>query len=261
MVRLEVGDVSIWSEEDANRVASSGLSEIDEKKVIVRKKFFGKRNPETIVYIGWALGLTFGVGLMLALTAAKGWLDFGLFMCCLSVYHMWEWTYVAFFHPRELTGDSFLINHSTEWVCAWAFCVIEYFAERLMFPSLKNNLFVVIPAFAVVVGGQAIRTVSMYTAGSNFAHEIEESARQDHELVTTGIYAFSRHPSYFGWFWWTIAMQALLCNPISIAAFAFVAWKFFEDRIPYEETYLIEMFGDKYRDYKKRVPTRIPFIN
>lgn len=226
-----------------------------------RISFFGRKDPETIVYIGWALGLVFGVGLMLAILAPGMCLDFGLFLCCLSFYHMWEWSFVNFFHPNEMSGDSFLINHSTEWVCAWAFCIVEYFVERFFFPGMKNHFFIVIPAFAVVVVGQFFRTLSMYTAGSNFAHEIEESSRDDHVLVTEGIYSFSRHPSYFGWFWWTIFMQVLLSNPISTVAFAFVAWKFFEDRIPYEETYLIDMFGEKYIDYKKRVPTRIPFIN
>lgn len=225
-----------------------------------RKSFFGRTDPETLVYIGWALGAAFGIGLGITLLAPGGWLDFGLFLCFLSIYHMWEWSFVAFFHPEELSGDSFLINHSPEWVCAWAFCVLEYFVERHFFPGMKNHLFIVIPAALVVAGGQAIRTISMYTAGSNFSHIVEESARDDHVLVTDGIYAISRHPSYFGWFWWTIFMQVLLGNPITTVAFAAVAWMFFNDRIPDEETYLIEMFGDKYLDYKKRVPTRIPFI-
>lgn len=45
---------------------------------------------------------------------------------------------------------------------------IEYFLERLLFPDLKGNMTIVIPAFIIVLIGQAIRTVAMATAGQNF---------------------------------------------------------------------------------------------
>jgi protein-S-isoprenylcysteine O-methyltransferase len=91
-----------------------------------------------------------------------------------------------------------------------------------------------------------------------------------------------RHPSYFGWFWWSIGMAFLLGNPITIAAFACASWQFFADRIPYdqypkhlnitvlaltnvsfdrfEEEALIKMFGQSYIEYRKRTPTGIPLI-
>lgn len=32
--------------------------------------------------------------------------------------------------------------------------------------------------------------------------------REDsHQLVTRGVYRFLRHPSYFGWFWWSLGTQ------------------------------------------------------
>lgn len=73
----------------------------------------------------------------------------------------------------------------------------------------------------------------MATAGSNFNHLIEDDKRDDHKLVTVGIYSIFRHPSYMGWFWWCIFIQVMLCNPISTVAFTFVAWKFFSDRIEF----------------------------
>lgn len=79
-------------------------------------------------------------------------------------------------------------------------------------------------------------------------------------MVTSGVYAYFRHPSYFGWSVWALGTQLVLCNPISFIAYAVAAYLFFKDRIPYEEFKLTEFFGQEYRDYAKRVPIRIPFV-
>ncbi len=42
--------------------------------------------------------------------------------------------------------------------------------------------------------------------------------------------------------------------------FAVASWKFFSDRIQYEEATLVEFFGDQYRTYKAKTPTGIPMI-
>ena len=52
----------------------------------------------------------------------------------------------------------------------------------------------------------------------------------------------------------------MVCNPVGIVLFYAAAYKFFADRIPLEERLLIKFFGKEYEDYKKNVPTRIPFI-
>lgn len=52
----------------------------------------------------------------------------------------------------------------------------------------------------------------------------------------------------------------MLLNPFCAVAYAAVAWKFFDDRIRTEEVPLERFFGQEYRDYRARVPTRIPFI-
>lgn len=107
---------------------------------------------------------------------------------------------------------------------------------------------------------QVVRSLAMFQCGENFSHQIAVKKTKDHQLVTAGIYQYLRHPSYFGWFYWSIGTQIILCNPICTLAYAFVSWKFFKERISFEELTLVEFFGDSYREYKRRSHIGIPFI-
>ncbi len=71
---------------------------------------------------------------------------------------------------------------------------------------------------------------------------------------------YLRHPSYFGWFWWSIGTQVLLCNPVCSVGFACAAWYFFNERIPYEEWRLLEFFPGQYEAYMRRSHIGIPFL-
>lgn len=42
---------------------------------------------------------------------------------------------------------------------------------------------------------------------STRSNSLAYSKRPGHELVTSGIYSWSRHPSYAGFFWWAVGTQ------------------------------------------------------
>lgn len=75
------------------------------------------------------------------------------------------------------------------------------------------------------------------------------------------VYSYLRHPSYFGWFYWSVGTQLILCNPLCIIAYAIVSWKFFDGRIPFEENTLVKFYGNEYREYARKTPIGIPFIS
>lgn len=74
------------------------------------------------------------------------------------------------------------------------------------------------------------------------------------------LHSYLRHPSYFGWFYWSVGTQLLLCNPLCTAAYAYAAWTFFAGRIPYEEGLLVDFYGAEYVQYAQGTVIGIPGI-
>ena len=109
--------------------------------------------------------------------------------------------------------------------------------------------------------GQYFRIAALFTGKQNFTHKIATRNKKTHILVKEGIYKICRHPSYFGFFVWSVGIEIMCVNPICTIAFAFILFKFFKDRIEIEEEYLIRFFGFEYIVYRREVGTIIPFTN
>ena len=98
-------------------------------------------------------------------------------------------------------------------------------------------------------------------APQHFAHRVATQKPQHHRLVTTGVYSVLRHPSYCGWFWWSLGTQVLLANPVCLFLYALLSWRFFRDRIPFEEATLGAFYPREYPSYRARTHVGIPFIS
>ena len=68
--------------------------------------------------------------------------------------------------------------------------------------------------------------------------------------LTETLTATFRHPSYAGWFLWSLGSQLILVNPICLLAYAYVSFSFFSERIYCEEFMLLKFFGKEYREYQ-----------
>ncbi|KAI9628056.1 hypothetical protein KEM48_011835 [Puccinia striiformis f. sp. tritici PST-130] len=138
--------------------------------------------------------------------------------------------------------------------------ILKYFGGTILV-TIDSSIVRVL-GLVISLGGQIIRSLAMITAANSFNHRVSTHSKKqdDHTLVTNGIYQFSRHPSYFGFFWWSIGIQLFLANPFSLAIFSFVLWSFFNSRIQNEELHLVKFFGKAYITYRSTIPTRIPFI-
>ena len=213
------------------------------------------------IWTAFALGAVFMMGV---LTAYLWSLPFGLYMMLsLSSFHMCEYTVSALYRPRELSHDSFMVNHSQAYILATVAAWVEYAIEATLIPSLKSSTTITVVGMALSVLFYSVRVISMVQCGSNFQLQIECHKRVEHQLVTHGLYAYLRHPSYFGWFWYSVSTQVLLANPICLILYARASWMFFHKRIEYEEMILRskEFFGTKYDEYRKKTIVGIPYIS
>eukprot|EP00536_Pseudo-nitzschia_multiseries_P014083 jgi/Psemu1/37475/gm1.37475_g len=112
----------------------------------------------------------------------------------------------------------------------------------------------------MVAVSQIMRSWAMMKCGESFNHYIQTERKENHVLVTDGIYTWFRHPSYTGFYYWSLGTQVVLHNPFSAVLFAVAGWKFFSQRIPYEERSLVRLFGDQYYNYVRQSYVGIPFI-
>ncbi|KFY61648.1 hypothetical protein V497_02839 [Pseudogymnoascus sp. VKM F-4516 (FW-969)] len=131
-----------------------------------------------------------------------------------------------------------------------------------IFPSIPGWIRTLTLALGLLLVplGQLVRSLAMVQAGGNFNHIVQARKASTHQLVTSGIYSVSRHPSYFGFFWWGLGTQLVLGNVVCFVGYAGVLWVFFKRRIAGEEEYLVRFFGREYIDYRARTGVWIPFI-
>ena len=213
---------------------------------------------------GVVLGAALGAHAVLLVLAA--WRrDLALFQWCLyavalSGFHVSEFAVTAVCQPARASYDSMLINHSPAYTAAALASWLEFWLEYLLCPSLKGRPAAMAAGVALVAAGQFLRGAAMWTAGANFAHVIMRTKDPSHRLVTHGVYSRLRHPSYCGWFWWSVGTQVLLGNPVCVLAYAAAAYAFFSTRVPFEEATLLHFYGDEYRAYLGRTWIGIPGV-
>jgi len=88
-----------------------------------------------------------------------------------------------------------------------------------------------LPALIVSILALVLRILSFFTAKHNFTHKVSYSKKPNHKLVTNGIYSIFRHPSYTGFFYFTVSTMVLIGNFLSALLFGLMLSVFFYDRI------------------------------
>jgi len=188
------------------------------------------------------------------------WAPLGFFLAAWSAFHWGEFAVAAGWNRSRCSVDSFLLENGTMYHIAHAVAITEFVLTTFFAPNFKRYASIARLGMAMTLLGQFLRSTAMIHASSNFSHQIVTRKEDDHKLVTTGVYGWLRHPSYTGFFYWSLGTQVALQNPISFIGFAIVLWRFFWNRIKVEERYLVRFFGNDYEVYRKKVGTWIPFV-
>lgn len=111
---------------------------------------------------------------------------------------------------------------------------------------------------AAIVASLALFRITHKQLGRMWSVTLE--TRDKHQLVTSGLYHYVRHPMYSSFLLFALAQVLLLQNwvvgPAGLVGFGIL----FFMRVPREEAVMSETFGDEYRDYMRRTKRIVPWI-
>jgi protein-S-isoprenylcysteine O-methyltransferase Ste14 len=94
--------------------------------------------------------------------------------------------------------------------------------------------------------------------GRNWSISLD--VRENHKLVTDGIYRSIRHPMYTAFWLWAIAQALLLPNWVAGFAGLVGFGTLFFFRVAREEQMMLDSFGEQYNQYVSRTSRIIPWI-
>ena len=114
-----------------------------------------------------------------------------------------------------------------------------------------------IVGLALIVIGFTILLVAQVTLRRYYSSTLV--IREDHQLITHGIYRFVRHPIYLGNIMVFIGVPVYVSSLYGLLIMSALI-PIFLNRIRIEERMLTEEFGDAYRTYKEATSKLIPFI-
>ncbi|KAF2846436.1 prenyl cysteine carboxyl methyltransferas-like protein Ste14 [Plenodomus tracheiphilus IPT5] len=234
----------------------------------IAEEFFphGKRSLAGIAMRAFCLGgtlmLGLGLAVLLAYNGSRLWRPC-MFLSALSIFHFLEFYTTAAFNTPVANVASYLLINGDQYQQANSMAFLETCITSYLFPQWQarfHSPIVIALGIVMIAVGQFVRSTAMAQAGTNFNHIVQSRKNDGHELVTHGVYAYFRHPSYFGFFWWGIGTQVMLGNAFCFFAYVGILWYFFMRRITHEEKHLFQFFGEEYKVYKEHTRTWIPFI-
>jgi len=94
--------------------------------------------------------------------------------------------------------------------------------------------------------------------GQNFSPEL--CLREEHKLITSGIFHFVRHPMYAAHLVWALAQILLLQNWIAGPSFLLTSLPLYFVRIPREEQMMLQTFKEEYQEYMNQTGRIFPKI-
>jgi protein-S-isoprenylcysteine O-methyltransferase Ste14 len=113
--------------------------------------------------------------------------------------------------------------------------------------------------FGIALVGFAVSMSARRTLGTNWAHAAEYQIKTNHELITSGVYRYIRHPIYVG-----IALTGVGAEIVA------GSWLFIpllglslltaSSQARKEEAILIRQFGTRYQEYMRHTKRFVPYL-
>lgn len=112
---------------------------------------------------------------------------------------------------------------------------------------------IILISFFFIFGWLPIHTLKIKgeAEGKSFAETTK--------LVKSGLYRYSRHPQFLSWVFLSLGLSCLSQYSITAILSLLVIFFVYLDALV-QDTYLIEKFGQKYKDYMEKVPRMNPLM-
>lgn len=108
-----------------------------------------------------------------------------------------------------------------------------------------------ITGIIITAAGVFIFCISVLQMKDNWRAGVQKEEKTD--LVTTGIYSISRNPAFLGFDMMYIGILVCFYNRYLCGVTFFAVFFFHLQIVNVEEDFLLEMFGEEYLSYKKKV--------
>ncbi len=135
--------------------------------------------------------------------------------------------------------------------CEYKGLWVHYFS-----PFLSNWMIVI--GIIVLVFGGILLVLSRLQLGEYGGPRIV--IEDKHQLITTGVYQYIRHPMYLGFLLLFFGYSFALGSIVIAIVISLVFFLIFKNRMELEEKILITKFGEEYLEYKERTKKILPFL-
>lgn len=110
---------------------------------------------------------------------------------------------------------------------------------------------------AIVALGLGFACWARYYLGRNWSGSV--TLKEGHELIDTGPYGLARHPIYTGLILALVGSALALDQWRGVLAVVLAVASLWR-KLNVEERFMVEAFGERYEDYRRRVPALVPRI-
>lgn len=182
-----------------------------------------------------------------------------IYIALWAIFHLCEYYVTQKYLPRTATQWLFLLFGATGMGSLFAVHCVSLAEHALTQRFWKYHGFPIL-GLSIASAGIIVRALAIMHCGNSFSHYIEPERPQ--KLVTKGIYAWCRHPSYLGFILFVMGMQTILGNVAVYVLSMFILFRFFLTRIRLEEIVLVEnLYPGQYETYQENVPALVPFTH
>ncbi len=170
-------------------------------------------------------------------------------------------------YQREIKQNTIIDNRKTpqeNGLLGFVFLGMFVLPLIYVFTPLFNFANYSLPVWANVLG-IVIFALSLYLfwrshhdLGKNWSPTLQ--VREEHTLITDGIYQTIRHPMYTAIWLWVIAQGLLLTNWIAGLAGLITFGTLYFFRVGNEEKMMLDQFGEQYQAYRRRTKRLVPYL-